>query len=60
MQLGFVFNTLTSAILGLDDSFDPRHFFMLSGLAATAANAAILGVDPTGNTIILRRFVTGA
>ncbi len=60
VQLGFVFGTLTSAILGLADRGDPRRFFMLSALVATAANAAILGVDPAGNGIIVLRFVTGA
>ena len=37
VQLGFVFGTLTSAILGLADSLDSRRFFMLSALVATAA-----------------------
>ena len=60
VQLGFVFGTLTSAILGLADRVDSRRFFMFSALVATAANAAILGVDPTGNAIIALRFVTGA
>ncbi|MCH8237082.1 MAG: MFS transporter [Proteobacteria bacterium] len=60
VQLGFVFGTLTSAILGLADSLDSRRFFMLSALVATAANTAILGVDPTGNAILALRFLTGA
>ncbi len=60
VQLGFVFGTLASAILGLADRLDPRRFFMLSALLATAANAAILVTDPAGNAIIALRFVTGA
>ncbi|MDA0306524.1 MAG: MFS transporter [Proteobacteria bacterium] len=60
VNFGFVFGTLTSAILGLADRVEPRRFFMLSALVATSANAAILGVDPTGNGIIILRFLTGA
>ncbi len=60
VQLGFVFGTLTSAILGLADRLDARRFFMFSALLATAANTAILGVDPAGNAIIALRLITGA
>ncbi|MDA1088923.1 MAG: MFS transporter [Proteobacteria bacterium] len=60
VQAGFVFGTLTSAVLGLADRVDARRFFMVSALVATAANSAILTVDPAGNSIIVLRFVTGA
>ncbi len=60
VQVGFVFGTLTSAVLGLADRIEPRRFFMFSALLATAANTAILAVEPGGNTIIVLRFVTGA
>ncbi len=60
VQLGFVFGTLTSAILGLADRIDARRFFMISALVATAANTAILSVDPGGDAIIVLRFITGA
>ncbi len=60
VQIGFVFGTVSSAVLGLADRVDPRRFFMLSALLATAANTAILAVDPAGNAIIVLRFVTGA
>ncbi len=59
VQAGFVFGTLTSAILGLADRADPRRFFMTAALVATAANTAILFVDPTSSSIILFRFITG-
>ena len=60
VQLGFVFGTLTSAILGLADSLDSRRFFMLSALVATAATPAILGVDPTATALLALRFPPGA
>ena len=60
VQAGYVFGTLTSAILGLADRADPRRFFMTAALVATAANTAILFVDPASSAIILYRFITGA
>ncbi len=60
VQFGFVFGTISSAVLGLADRVDPRRFFMFSALLATAANTAILAVDPAANAIIVLRFVTGA
>ncbi len=59
VQLGFVAGTLTSAVLGLADRLDPRRFFMVSALVATAANGAILLVEPTAPAVIGLRFVTG-
>ena len=46
VSAGFVAGTLTSAVLGLADRFDPRRFFMVSALIAAAANLSILWVDP--------------
>jgi MFS family permease len=60
VQFGFVFGTLASAVLGLADRVEARRFFMTSALVATAANTAILAVDPGGNAIIVLRFLTGA
>jgi len=60
VQFGFVFGTLGSAVLGLADRIDPRRFFMISALVATAANTSILAVDPGGNAILVLRFLTGA
>ena len=34
VQIGFVAGTLISAILGLADRFNPRHFFMMSAIVA--------------------------
>ncbi|MCZ6522496.1 MAG: MFS transporter [Alphaproteobacteria bacterium] len=59
VQIGFVAGTLISAILGLADRFDPRRFFMISALIATAANGAILLFVPTAPVVIGLRFVTG-
>ena len=60
VQLGFVAGSLTSALLGLADRFDPRRFFAISAIIAAAANASLLLVDPAGPLLPLARFVTGA
>ena len=60
VQLGFVVGALTSAILNLADRFDPRRVFALSALAAGAANAGLLLLDPAGQGAIALRFLTGA
>jgi MFS family permease len=59
VQLGFVFGTLGSAVLGLADRLDPRRLFMWAALVAAAANAAILLVDPASPFVVVMRFVTG-
>lgn len=60
VQIGFVAGTLTSAVLGLADRFDPRRFFMASALVAGIANAGLLIADPAGLAAPALRFVTGA
>lgn len=60
VQAGFVAGTLTSAFLGLADRIDPRRFFMISGLVAAGANAAILLVEPSSPSVVALRFITGA
>jgi MFS family permease len=60
VQLGFVAGTLLSAVLGLADRIDPRRFFMVSTLAAAAANASMLLAHPGGAGMFTARFVTGA
>lgn len=60
VQIGFVFGTLASAFLGLADRLDPRRFFMASGLIAAAANAALLGLHPASDWVLVCRFITGA
>ncbi len=58
--IGFVCGTLTSAMLGLADRFDPRRVFLVAAWAGAAANAAILAMDPASPMVIVLRFVTGA
>ena len=60
VQAGFVLGTLISAVLGLADRLDPRRFFLVSAIAASAANAAILLLDPTSFAVLVLRFATGA
>ena len=60
VQAGFVLGTLISAFLGLADRLDPRRFFLISAIAASAANAAILLFEPTSFAVLVLRFVTGA
>jgi MFS family permease len=59
VQIGFVVGTLISATFGLADRLDPRRFFSLSTLAASAANATLLFVEPGGPVAPLMRFLTG-
>jgi MFS family permease len=59
VQVGFVAGTLLSAFFSLADRIDPRRFFMASALAATAANSAILLVEPTSFVVVAMRFATG-
>ena len=59
IAVGFFCGTLTSAIFGLPDRIAPRRLFMLSALAAAAANAANLVIDPASFGVIARGFVTG-
>ncbi len=56
---GFVVGTLTSAVLALADRFDPRRIFFVAALMASAANGALLLVEPTSELTILFRFLTG-
>ncbi len=60
VQAGFVVGTLISAFLGLADRLEPRRFFMVSTIIASAANAAILLVEPTSPAVPVLRFITGA
>ncbi len=60
VSAGFVAGTLTSAVLGLADRFDPRRFFMISAFAAAAANVSILWVEPASYAVPALRFAVGA
>ena len=60
VQAGFVVGTLISALLTLADRLDPRRFFMVSALVASAANALILVFEPGTAPVYIMRFVTGA
>ena len=60
VQLGFVAGSLTSALLGLADRFDPRRFFAVAAVIAAVANASLLLLDPAGPLLPLARFITGA
>jgi MFS family permease len=60
VAVGFVAGTLASAILGLADRLDPKHFFSASALIAAIANAALLAIDPASPWIAVFRFITGA
>ena len=59
VQAGFVVGCLVSALLGLADRIDPRHFFAASAFVAAIANAALLIVNPGSLAAPLLRFVTG-
>ncbi len=60
VSIGFVFGTLTSAILTLSDRIAPARLFSISALVAAMANGLILMTDPSSFAVIALRFVTGA
>lgn len=59
VQIGFVFGTLASALLGLADRLDPRRFFAGAAVLAACANGLILVVPPESWAVPGLRFVTG-
>ena len=59
VQAGFVLGCLASALLGLADRIDPRHFFAAAALVGAAANALLLVVDPGSSATLLLRLLTG-
>ncbi len=59
VQLGFVAGCLISAILNLADLVSPRRLMLLGGIAAAAANAALLASAGPHSALPLR-FLTGA
>ena len=60
VQAGFVIGALISAVLGIADRFDPRRVFAISAIAAGAANAMLLVVDPGSVMAVAARVATGA
>jgi len=59
VQAGFVVGTITSALLGLADRYDPRRLFMLSAGIASAATLALVACEPAGAPVYALRFITG-
>lgn len=59
VAVGFVFGTLTSAVLGLADRWEPHHFFRASAWTAAVANLGLLAFDPASPWVLACRFVTG-
>jgi MFS family permease len=60
VSVGFVCGTLISAILGLADRLKPHHFFFGAALFGAFANGFILLMDPSSNSVLVLRFLTGA
>ncbi len=60
VQLGFGSGAVVYAALGLADRYDPRRVFLLSALAAAAANLALLAVPIGGWEAAALRGLTGA
>ena len=59
VQAGFVVGTVTSALLGLADRYDPRRLFMLSAGIASAATLTLVACEPAGAPVYALRFITG-
>ena len=60
VQIGFVVDAVTSALLGLAYRIDPRRFFAFCAIAAALFNASLLVAEPGGPLSIFARFATGA
>lgn len=58
VKLGFVVAAVLSAASGLADRVSPRHMMCVGGLAAAAANGALLLVDGLTMAVVVR-FATG-
>jgi MFS family permease len=59
VAVGFVFGTLASALLGLADRLEPRHFFRASAWAGALANLGLLMFPPSSTAVLVCRFATG-
>ena len=59
VQLGFVAGTLTSALFGLADRFDPRKIFSAAALIGALLNGALLIYEFEHPTAPFLRFATG-
>ena len=59
VQIGFVCGALLSALLNLGDRIRNHWLFAISALASAGFNAAIPALNPSFNTTILLRFLTG-
>jgi MFS family permease len=59
VQAGFVAGTLVTAVTNLADAVNPRRLFAGGCLIGAVCNAAIT-IAPTGQAIIVLRFLTGA
>ena len=59
VAVGFVFGTLASALLGLADRLEPRHFFRASAWAGALANLGLLMFSPSSTAVLVCRFTTG-
>lgn len=59
VQLGFVAGTLSSALTGTADRFDPRRLFAGAALCGGGANFLLLFTGFDNAATVLLRFVTG-
>jgi MFS family permease len=59
VQLGFITGTLLFAIFAIADRVSPTLVFLCCGLLAATSNFLPLLLLPTGNELLVSRFVTG-
>jgi MFS family permease len=59
VQIGFVCGAILSALLNLGDRISNQWLFAISAFASAAFNAAIPILNPSFNTTLLLRFLTG-
>ncbi|MGB6119853.1 MAG: MFS transporter, partial [Mesorhizobium sp.] len=59
VQLGFVAGTLTIALTGAADRFDPRRVFAFSAVVCAASTGALLATGLAGWPAIMLRAISG-
>ncbi|MGB0671977.1 MAG: MFS transporter [Rhodospirillales bacterium] len=59
VQLGFIFGTLSFALLGIADRFPPQRVFLVCALGGSAANALVVFLPGQLDLFLALRFATG-
>ena len=59
VQFGFIFGTLSFAVLSISDRFSPSRVFFLSAVLAALFNTGVMWDGNNLSTVLILRFMTG-